>query len=60
MNEVEIDKVANGYMARPAYSSSNPPLSTNFDEIHVFESFTALAAWLQEQFEDSPKKGVTQ
>lgn len=56
---IEINKVANGYIARPAHSAANP-VATDFSEIHVFETFTALAGFLQGEFEGPRKKGVTQ
>jgi len=56
MDAVEINKVKNGYVAHPPF---DPAYSNffRFANMHVFETFDGLAAWLREQFEG--EQGLT-
>ncbi len=54
--DIEIHKVKNGYVAHPPFDPARLP-PVRFDDMHVFETFDGLVAWLREQFEG--KQGLT-
>ena len=50
MDTIEIHKVKNGYVAHPPFDPAYLP-PAHFNNMHVFETFDGLVAWLRERFE---------
>jgi len=47
---IEIERVANGYIVRPAHEPYMGGRTQECREIHVFASFEALSKWLCDHF----------
>ncbi len=50
-DNLEIQKVANGYFVRPPHDYSRGPTVKAYDNMHVFETFDAMVAFLRDNFE---------
>lgn len=52
--EVEIRKVANGYVVRPPY---NPAMGhsaqLDFQDVYAFETFESMVKFLKQEFEEA-------